>query len=67
MPEKSGDEDGGGDDENKPMILNLRINPHHVIIFNADDDFLIKRVANLKEDDVKGTHYNEKDISRRLT
>jgi hypothetical protein len=26
-PEKSGDEDGGGDEENRPMILNVRINP----------------------------------------
>lgn len=67
MPEKQGDEDGGGDEENKPMILNPHISPQHVIILNADDEFLIKRVANLTEDEVKGTHYNQKDMARRLS
>jgi hypothetical protein len=68
MPEKQGDEDGGGgDDENKPMILNPHISPQHVIILNADDEFLIKRVANLREEEVKGTHNSQKDMDRRLT
>lgn len=67
VPEKKNDEEeGNDDDENRPMVLNTRANPEHVLLFQCSDEFLNQRIKNLKEEDIQGTHYNENDMKRRL-
>ena len=45
---------------------NEAIFPSSVILLQQNDDYLINRVKNLDEDIVAGTHYNLKDMKRRL-
>lgn len=75
---KKFDEDGNEIDEEEPeleegeeksfegYIPNPDIFPSHVLVLNGDDDFLINRVKNLPEEDLKDTHYNNESMVRRL-
>lgn len=47
-------------------IKDKTIFPTSVIVFKQEDNFLINRVKNLKQEAVKGTHYNLTDMKRRL-
>jgi hypothetical protein len=53
-------------DWEKFFEVNPAIMPQSSIIFNQTDDFLIKRVKNMDEDQVANTHYNLDDMKRRL-
>ena len=42
------------------------ISPSSIIVLKQQDDFLIKRVKNLPDNEITGTHNNPKDLARRL-
>ncbi len=63
-PLKEGQDDI--DEENRPKILDLKINPNFIINLVASNEFLFKRVRNLPEESVAGTHLEEEGMVRRL-
>lgn len=50
----------------KGYVLNQKIMPSSCIVLNGDDSFLLKRVRDLPESVIQGTHYNSADMKRRL-
>lgn len=53
-------------DENRPLILDQKIVPTSVVIFKASDEFLLEKLQNLPEKQLQNTHFNEKEMLRRL-
>lgn len=47
-------------------IVDQAIVPKSCIVLTGSDADLIKRVKNLPENEIKGTHYNAEDMARRL-
>lgn len=50
----------------KGYIVDLKIIPQNCIVLTGNDDFLLKRVRDLPETAIAGTHYNAVDMIRRL-
>jgi adenylate kinase len=56
-----------GEEKNwEDFIKDESIFPTSTIVFKELDNFLINRVKNLKQESIKGTHYNLADMKRRL-
>lgn len=53
-------------DENRPLILDQKIVPTNVIVFKASDEFLLEKLQSLPEKQLQNTHFNEKEMLRRL-
>lgn len=76
--EKKFDEEGAEVEEDEPeleegqkksfkgYVKEASIFPSSTIVFNQDDKFLLERVMNLSEEQIAGTHYNVKEMKRRL-
>lgn len=62
-PAKEGEDEA---DENRPLILNEKIVPLTVINLEPSDDFLMQRLQMLPEENLKNSHFTEKDMNRRL-
>lgn len=74
-PAKEGDdEEEDDDDDDDPdkepsfdkHVKNDAIFPGSIIVLDGMDESLIKRVRELPEDRISGTHYNEADMRRRI-
>jgi len=50
----------------KDYVIDSSISASSCIVFKQDDKFLIDRVKDLTEAEISGTHYNIKDMKRRL-
>ncbi|XP_053330585.1 adenylate kinase 7 [Spea bombifrons] len=61
-------EEGGEEEESRGKVPNFdkTITPDYVISLDASDEFLKKRVINLPEDIVAGTHYTQDRFLRAL-
>lgn len=53
-------------DESRPLILDQKIVPTNVIVFKASDEFLLEKLQSLPEKQLQNTHFNEKEMLRRL-
>ena len=56
-----------GEEKNfKDYIPDETITPQNCIVLKGNDEDLIERVRGLSEEEISGTHYNSKDMQRRL-
>jgi len=47
-------------------VPDKKIYPKSCILMTGSNDMLINRVKELPEEDIAGTHYNAKDMQRRM-
>lgn len=60
------EDDDEMENEENPVDYDAKIMPEFVISLNASDELLRKRVMNLPENEVAGTHNTEEGLHRRL-
>lgn len=63
LEEEDDEEPGQGNVEH---LYNSKIMPEFIESLDASDEFLIRRVIALPEDEVQNTHYVEEEMCRRL-
>ena len=69
MPPPPVDEEGNPEEvepDRSKMVTDSKIFPQSVVFFHGSDQELVEKVKKLPEEVIRGTHYNLKDMQRRL-
>lgn len=66
MEEDEPDLEEGEEKSWEGFIKDESIFPSSCIVFKQQDNYLINRVKNLKQEQIVGTHYNLADMKRRI-
>ena len=65
---KEGEDDNQDEQEinYEEMIIDNSICPSNIIVLKCSDEFLTKRIMDMTEAQTKNSHFNQKDLKRRL-
>lgn len=66
MEEPEQELEEGQEKDFSQYIPDTTITPSNAIVLTGDDKALIDRVCGLSQEEIEGTHYNSKDMARRL-
>jgi len=66
MEEPEQELEEGQEKDFSAYIPDTTIIPSNAVVLTGDDEALIERVRGLSQEEIEGTHYNSKDMARRL-